>query len=438
MHKYSIRSTQHIAYALFTTTNGQLFHDAYIHPFVQNKSCTKYVLAAILFHQQENPNKGGQPIHKLINQFANAVIDNEMGEPLKYIDLIKHPKHKQVWLKSTANKLGNLAQCVGGRVKGTDTIQFVSRNQVPNGRKITYAWIVCLIHHKKTKNPYQTWITISRERLEYSGETAAPTADVTTSKVLFNSVVSTPNAKFVTFDIENFYLNTPLDVFEYLGMNISLIPQEIIDEYELLDKVDDNGFACIQVEKGMYGLKQSGILANKLLEKHLTAHGYYQSTLIPWLWCHWWRQILFVLVVNDFGIKYVRPEYTQHVVNVLEEHYIIAKDWTGSLFCGISLTWDYKNCTVQLSMPVYVAKSSHHFQHIVHKLHQDAPHKHQPIKYGTKVQPVHEDTSDTLPSDKIKWIQEVIGTLLYYVCAVDPTMLTVLSTQHTSKHPSSW
>ena len=211
-------------------------------------------------------------------------------------------------------------------------------------------------------------------------------------------------------------------------MHISLIPQEIIDEYKLLDIVDDKGFVYIQVEKGMYGLKQSGILANKLLEQRLTAHGYYQSKLTPGLWRHRWRQIAFALVVDDFGVKYVRPDDAQHLINALEEHYTLAKDWTGSLFCGISLTWDYKNRTVRLSMPGYVAKALHRFQHIVRKLHQDAPNKHQPIQYGAKVQLVHEDTSDALPDDKIKRIQEIIGTLLYYARAVDPTMLTALST----------
>jgi len=35
----------------------------------------------------------------------------------------------------------------------------------------------------------------------------------------------------------------------------------------------------IQVKKGMYGLAQAGILANKMLNKRLAAHGYYH----PWL-----------------------------------------------------------------------------------------------------------------------------------------------------------
>ena len=37
-----------------------------------------------------------------------------------------------------ANDLGRLAQGMGGRVKGTDTIFFISKSQVPAGQKITY------------------------------------------------------------------------------------------------------------------------------------------------------------------------------------------------------------------------------------------------------------------------------------------------------------
>eukprot|EP00523_Entomoneis_sp_CCMP467_P001312 CAMPEP_0168756942 /NCGR_PEP_ID=MMETSP0724-20121128/20891_1 /TAXON_ID=265536 /ORGANISM="Amphiprora sp., Strain CCMP467" /LENGTH=40 /DNA_ID= /DNA_START= /DNA_END= /DNA_ORIENTATION= len=36
---------------------------------------------------------------------------------------------------------------------------------------------------------------------------------------------------------------------------------------------------------------------------------------------------------------------------------------TGSLCCGIKLTWDYAKRTVDLSMPNYVATALERFQH---------------------------------------------------------------------------
>ncbi len=55
---------------------------------------------------------------------------------------------------------------------------------------------------------------------------------------------------------------------------LSNILQEIIDEYNLTEKVDDKGYVYIKIVKGMYGLKQAGIIAHKELIKHLAPHGY--------------------------------------------------------------------------------------------------------------------------------------------------------------------
>jgi hypothetical protein len=67
-------------------------------------------------------------------------------------------------------------------------------------------------------------------------------------------------------DIKNFYLNTPLTRFEYMVINLSSLPQEIIDEFGLLELAHD-GRVNIEIQKGMYGLPQAGILANKLLQR---------------------------------------------------------------------------------------------------------------------------------------------------------------------------
>ncbi len=55
-------------------------------------------------------------------------------------------------------------------------------------------------------------------------------------KVMLNSIVSTPGEKFLSIDISNFYLNTPLPRFEYLKLKLTDIPQEVIDEYNLKEK----------------------------------------------------------------------------------------------------------------------------------------------------------------------------------------------------------
>ena len=69
------------------------------------------------------------------------------------------------------------------------------------------------------------------------GELTTRMFDLTTSKVRWNSVISTPGARFMTGHVSNFYLATPLEKFKYLRIPIELIPKEFIDLYHLQDTV---------------------------------------------------------------------------------------------------------------------------------------------------------------------------------------------------------
>lgn len=105
------------------------------------------------------------------------------------------------------------------------------------------------------------------EKINYPGKVGTPTAEMLVAKILFNSVISTPGTKFMTMDISNFYLITPLKWPEYLRVELSDIPREIIKQYNLHAISNNKGFVFIEVTKGMYGLLQAGLLANQLLEK---------------------------------------------------------------------------------------------------------------------------------------------------------------------------
>jgi hypothetical protein len=93
----------------------------------------------------------------------------------------------------------------------------------------------------------------------------------------------------------------------------------------------------IEVQKGMYGLPQSGILANQLLVRRLAVHGYHQTKFTPGLWEHISDPIKITLVVDDFGFQYMGGEHDNHLINVLEQSYTVSKDWSGSLYCGITI-----------------------------------------------------------------------------------------------------
>ena len=58
-------------------------------------------------------------------------------------------------------------------------------------------------------------------------------------------------------DVEDIYLNNQLDRVEYIMIHISIIPQKIVDKYNLEDKAH-NGYIFARGTKVMYGLPQAG------------------------------------------------------------------------------------------------------------------------------------------------------------------------------------
>ena len=81
-----------------------------------------------------------------------------------------------------------------------------------------------------------------------------PTANLLSVKLLFNSIISTPGTRFKGLDLNNFYLNIPMDCSEFLCLKLDNFLEDVVKQYELQEKVDAKDFVMIQVEKGMYGL----------------------------------------------------------------------------------------------------------------------------------------------------------------------------------------
>ena len=75
-----------------------------------------------------------------------------------------------------------------------------------------------------------------------------------------------------TFDIKNFYFDTPMDEPEYVRIKFKDIPQEFADEYNLKEYVH-NSWAYFEIVKGCYGLPQVGRLANGFLRERLAKEG---------------------------------------------------------------------------------------------------------------------------------------------------------------------
>jgi hypothetical protein len=64
-----------------------------------------------------------------LNFYANAVTHPITGRPMEYHQLISDPSTREAWKLSAANEFGRLAQGVGSRVKGTNTIHFILHHE---------------------------------------------------------------------------------------------------------------------------------------------------------------------------------------------------------------------------------------------------------------------------------------------------------------------
>ena len=112
----------------------------------------------------------------------------------------------------------------------------------------------------------------------------------------------------------------------------------------------------LEIRRSVYGLPQSGKLANNYLRAKLASTGYYKLSYTPGLWKHTSRPVEFTLVVDDFGVKYVGEKNIQHLIQTLKKDSTISKDWTGGFHCGIALKWDYGKRILDFSMPGYTKK----------------------------------------------------------------------------------
>ena len=80
------------------------------------------------------------------------------------------------------------------------------------------------------------------DRVHYPGDAGTPTANLLTIKLLHNSIISTPNAKFMTMDIKDFYLNTPMARFEYMRLRLSDMPKNVIAHCKLNEIATPEGY----------------------------------------------------------------------------------------------------------------------------------------------------------------------------------------------------
>ena len=156
------------------------------------------------------------PPSPLINyeHYAMPMIHPTTGELVSsYKRLTYNPATAEVWMTAFGKDFVGMSQGDNKTGQKGTNVMFVSLQDIPNILKdcvVTYARVV-LDHRPPKADPNQIQITAGGNLINYPGELTTRTADITTSKLHWNSVFSTPDAKYMCLGIKNFYLLAPLD-----------------------------------------------------------------------------------------------------------------------------------------------------------------------------------------------------------------------------------
>ena len=414
------RSTKNHSYNLRNTTAPR----RKINPLVQHLSYNKCInfktLAAYFLQQKE-----------YITQSLNHIY-NDQGKKQSIDALINGPDAKPKWLPALSNEWGRLAQGNDAGVEATDTIQFVAFSDVPLDKKVTYASFVCSYRPLK-KEKWRIRLVVGGDKLEYSQDSGSPATDLTETKLLLNSTISDykeKGSKFMTMDLKDMFLHTPMKDPEYMKIPFKYFPQDIVQKYKLDKLKHTNGYVYVKIIKGMYGLKQAAVLAYNNLSKLLLKAGYFPIVNSQGMWKHISKPTIFCLCVDDFGVKYCNKEDVQHLIDAISTQYTCTVDWTGRNFLGLTLDWNYTKGYIDISMPDYVDNALTRLQYTQNVYPQYSPHKHEVVKFSKqpgRQYAMQEDISPMLLPGKIKYVQSIIGTFLYYARAIDGTMLPALA-----------
>ena len=315
-----------------------------------------------------------------------------------------------LWEKAASEEFERL-------IDTTQTMAFIPWERRPKGRIISYYNPQIRVKERGDgSKEYRVRGTYGGNISDYNGPKAANTADMVSIKVLLNAVVSEEGAQFMTADIKDFYLGTPMDRKEYMRIHLDQIPEEARRRY-IRDGLVKDDCVLAEVSKGIYGLAQAGRLAQKRLFEHLNQRGYHAiSPLNPCIFRHERDDIVFCLVVDDFGVKYREEAQARRLMDVLKEVYTIKEDWSGTSYVGFNIAHDQVKGTLTLSMPRYVEDAAARFD----------------IDTSTRVNdplPVAADgqMAEKASDDQRRRVQQIVGVMLYYARAVDAMLLVRVS-----------
>ena len=134
------------------------------------------------------------------------------------------------------------------RVKVTNTIFFVNKVDIPadQWKDVTDSRIVVSYRPDKSY-PNRTLVTVGGDILNYPGDYGTPTTYLLTVKLLLNSTISTPGARFMTLDIKYFSLMTPMERYQYMRLKVAKLPEDLFEQYNLRNRFTKDGYVYLEI-----------------------------------------------------------------------------------------------------------------------------------------------------------------------------------------------
>ena len=289
------------------------------------------------------PNKG----------FYGAIIDDEIGKSLEFCHLTKMDKYHNIWMKSFPNELSHLEKGISD-VPGIYTIDFIPQEEVPFGTTVTYGRIVCTYCPQKIEK-HRTRLTVGGNMFICLYYVSDPTSDMTTAKMLFNSVISTPGECFITIDLKT-STSKPLcpnqgtrrqRLISYRMRSLKNTTCVTFSTTSMF--ISKSIWVCMEFMQ-----QESWPTSSSRRDSTSMANINVNSPLASTVMCGAPSCSAWLLMI--FGVKFQGIEHAKHLKEALEKYYKVAVDWEGRLFFGITLDWNYNMKKFGLSVPGYVQR----------------------------------------------------------------------------------
>ena len=298
-----------------------------------------------------------------------------------------------------------------------NTCKFIRKNQLPKGRVVSY--FNPQLTEKLKNNIVEERVrgTVGGNINDFTGNKTAYTASLPSVKILFNAVISDPDAKFMTIDLKDFFLHGSSGRNEYMRIPLKWLSVSDQAKFQISSYIDrDDKTVLVEINGNMYGLVNAALVSNQHVIKLLKKNGF-TETNTPSIYKHTSRNIAFSLVVDDFGVKYTKREDAEYLIRVLEQEYECSVDWEGKLYLGMTIDIDRVTQVLSISMKGYIHRLLARFD-LPYKYNVDNPLPYASPQYGQKVQYVDHDNSPFIDNKRKLIMQQGIGGLLYYSRAV--------------------